>query len=78
MVEHDQVKFVSPWENKSIEKKQLKWQRLTDNKAKYWSEKLIAKEDEETEYQEEWERYAFKDDEFIRGWRIAKKVWPAD
>jgi len=78
LIEQDQKKFVSPWERKCIEKKHLSWQPLTSKKAKYWAAKLKEMDDEETEYQEEWERYAFKDGENVSGWRIAEKVWPLD
>jgi hypothetical protein len=40
--------------------------------------KLKEIDDEEMEYQEEWERYAFKDGENVSGWQMAVKVWPLD
>jgi predicted nucleotidyltransferase len=70
----------SPWKEKRILKKELRWATLSNNKAKYWGAKSRPKIAEESLFLSDWEKYAIEhgaDDSMdVSDWCLATRVWP--
>ena len=70
----------SPWENKRLNKRDLRWITLSKCKAKYWGAKTRARTAEERVFISDWENYAIEhgaDDSIdVSDWCVAIKVWP--
>jgi predicted nucleotidyltransferase len=75
-------KFTSPWESHCITKNELQWSTLSRSEAKYWGAKTRERTADEIISLTDWEKYAIDhgaDDSIdISGWRLAKKIWPAE
>jgi len=83
LVEKENGIFRSVWgAAKSLKlKDDLKWQAISEAKAKYWASKLIERQPEDQLFQDEWQKEfvehgadAFSQD--VSTWMCAKRVWP--
>ena len=83
LVEREDGVFRSVWgAAKTLElKHNMKWQVITEVKAKYWASKLIERQPEDQPFQDEWEEYfaeqgADVSSQNVSTWMYAKRVWP--
>ena len=80
LVEREKNTFESPWYQKRLTQQDLKWQKISNNRVKYFAAKLEELHPSELPFLSEWEEYALERGEAlfddISSWQNGFRIWP--